>query len=238
MSTLITKLERWDDLSADEREVLEALSLHIRVFEAGAEVVRQGARPVDCCLLLSGFAVRATHLSDGGRQIGAIHIAGDFVDIHSFVLKLMDHSITAVTRCEIALVPHATIRKLCDEFPHLARLFWLTTAVDGAVHREWLAAIGRRSAEGHLAHLICELYLRLKDVALVDGLTFPLPFTQALMADVLGLSAVHVNRTVQKLRGRGLISWEAETLKILHWDRLVELGDFNDTYLSRFKVAR
>jgi CRP-like cAMP-binding protein len=188
--------------------------------------------------LLDGFAARATLLSDGSRQIGAIHVPGDFIDIHSFVLKVMDHSLLAVTRCRVAVVPHTIVRKLADQFPHLARLFWLNTAVDGAIHREWLAALGRRSAEAHFAHLLCELYLRLKDVGLIEGRTYNLPMTQTLMADVLGLSPVHVNRTVQKLRREGLIAWDANTLEILDWDRLVEVGDFDDTYLNRTHEPR
>ncbi|HZY67450.1 MAG TPA: Crp/Fnr family transcriptional regulator [Devosia sp.] len=235
---LIAKFERWDDLAPEEQEALNAITVRNRTYEAGADIVPQGSRPTTCCLLLEGYAARATYLTNGDRQIGAVHVPGDFVDIHSFVLKLMDHSVVAVTRCEVAIVPHATIRELCDRFPHLARLFWLNTAVDGAVHREWLAAMGRRTAEAHFAHLLCEMYLRLKDIGRVNGLTFPFPFTQVLMGDVLGLSAVHVNRTVQKLRGNGLIAWEGGTLEILDWDALVELADFDDTYLNRIREPR
>lgn len=238
ISPLILKFQRWDELAPDEREALEEISLRTKVYEAGEEIVAQESRPSECCLLVDGFAARATYLSDGSRQIGAIHIAGDFVDIHSFVLKVMDHAVFAATTSSVALVPHATIRELCDRFPHLARLFWLNTAVDGAVHREWLAAMGRRSAEAHFGHLICELYVRMKDVGLTRDLSYRLPLTQPLLADVLGLSAVHMNRTVQKLRRGGLISWDGGTLEILDWERLVQLSDFDDTYLGRIREPR
>lgn len=232
-SPIVLKFQRWDELPADEEAALEEISLRTKTYDAGAEIAAQGSRPTECCLLLEGYVGRATLLSDGGRQIGAIHIAGDFVDIHSFVLKKLDHSIFAITRCTVAAVPHSVVRKLSDEFPHLARLLWLNTAVDGAIHREWLAALGRRTAEAHFAHLLCELYLRLKDVKLIEGTTYRLPMTQILMADVLGLSPVHVNRTLQKLRRDGLVEWEASMIEILDWDRLAELADFDDTYLSR-----
>lgn len=238
LNPLVSKFKRWDDLPADEQAALEEISLRTKVFEAGEEIAAQGSRPTECCLLIDGFIGRATLLSDGGRQIGAIHVAGDFVDIHSFMLKVLDHSIFAITNCTVALVPHATVRELADRFPHLARLFWLNTAVDGAIHREWLAALGRRSAEAHFAHLLCELYLRLKDVRLVDGTTYRFPVTQILLADVLGLSAVHVNRTLQKLRREGLVEWQGSTVEILSWDRLVELADFDDTYLNRIREPR
>lgn len=237
-SPLVRKFLRWDDLGPDEQDALEALSLPTRVYHAGAEIVAQGSRPNECCLLLEGFAARATLLSNGSRQIGAIHIAGDLIDIQSFVLKVMDHQIIALSNCRVAVIRHAIIGQLAERFPHLARLFWLNTAIDAAISREWLAALGRRNAEGHMAHLICELYLRLQDVGLAHDLSCGLPITQAVLADALGLTAVHVNRTLQTLRKEGLIVWEGGTVTIPNWDRLVRTADFDDTYLSRTREPR
>src|SRR5690606_13153704 len=110
------------------------------------DIVREGDRPKDSCLLLDGFAARYKMMADGRRQITAIHMAGDFVDLHSFILKIMDHGILALSACRVAYVPHATLQRITETHPHLTRLLWLNTLMDGATHREWLAAMGRRSA--------------------------------------------------------------------------------------------
>ena len=135
----------------------------------------------------------------------AIHVVGDFVDLHSFVLKTMDHSVGALTRCRVALVPHEFLQGVTERLPHLTRLLWLDTLVDAATHREWIVGMGRRSALEQLAHLICELYVRLEVLGQVDGATFDLPLTQTDLGDALGLSLVHINRTVRELREAGLL---------------------------------
>jgi CRP-like cAMP-binding protein len=229
---LILKLEQRDQLSDDEKRALENAIARVRVVEADEDIVREGDRPSDCSLLLDGFAARYKIFSNGRRQITAIHIPGDFVDLHSFLLKTMDHGVLALTTCRIASVPHATIEKITDEYPHLTRLLWLNTLIDGAIHREWLNVMGRLSATAHMAHLICELFLRLKSVGRVEGDTIQLPLTQAELGDTLGLSTVHVNRVLQDLRKEGLIRWQGEALTILDWERLKGVGEFTPTYLN------
>jgi CRP-like cAMP-binding protein len=171
-------------------------------------------------------------LSTGRRQITDFHVVGDFVDLHSFLLKTMDHGILALTQCRVGLVPHTTLTEITEKYPHLARLLWLNTLIDSAVHREWLTAMGRRPANGHLAHLICELFLRLKIVGQADNGTIQLPITQAELGDALGLSTVHVNRVLQSLRADGLVRWQGSSLTILDWDRLQEVAEFTPTYLN------
>ncbi len=229
---LILKLETYDRLSDDEKKVLENAVARIRVVEADDDVLREGDRPAESSLLLEGFAARYKIVSNGRRQISALHVAGDFIDLHSFLLKTMDHGVVALTNCRIALVPHATLEKISDEYPHLTRLLWLNTLIDGAIHREWLTAMGRLSATAHMAHLICELYLRLKVIGRADGDTIQLPVTQAELGDTLGLSTVHVNRVLQELRKEGLIRFQGDALTILDWDRLKKVGEFTSTYLS------
>jgi CRP-like cAMP-binding protein len=232
VSPLIRKLEQRDRVSDEEKQVLENLIAKVREVGADEDIIKEGDRPGESCLLLEGFAARYKVLSTGRRQITDFHVVGDFVDLHSFLLKTMDHGILALTQCRVGLVPHATLTEITEKYPHLARLLWLNTLIDSAVHREWLTAMGRRPANGHLAHLICELFLRLKIVGQADNGTIQLPITQAELGDALGLSTVHVNRVLQSLRADGLVRWQGSSLTILDWDRLQEVAEFTPTYLN------
>ncbi|MXQ11902.1 Crp/Fnr family transcriptional regulator [Microvirga makkahensis] len=229
---LLLKLEQHDRLSDEEKRVLENAISRIRVVEADEDIVHEGDHPSESNLLLDGFAARYKIFSNGRRQITAIHVPGDFVDLHSFLLRAMDHGVLALTPCRIAVVPHTMLERITAEHPHLTRLLWLNTLVDGAIHREWLTAMGRLSATAHMAHFICELFLRLNAVGRTDGDTIQLPLTQAELGDTLGLSTVHVNRVLQELRKEGLIRWQGDALTILDWERLKTVGEFTPTYLN------
>lgn len=231
LQALVTKLERRDQLSAEERRVLEGTVARVREVKADEDIVREGDEPSESSVMLDGFSARYKILSNGRRQITALHVLGDFVDLHSFLLGKMDHGVVALTPCRVGVVPHEELRAITERYPHLTRLLWLSTLIDGAIHREWLVAMGRRSALGHTAHLICELFLRLQAVGQVDGNTMQLPITQAELGDTLGISTVHVNRVVQELRNQGLITWRGEKLTIDNWDGLRNAAEFDPTYL-------
>lgn len=229
---LVVKLSRRDGLTVHEREILEQSTSAIATYKPDEDVVREGDTADNSCLILEGWAIRAKSLADGRRQITAFHIPGDFVDLHSFLLKPMDHTVTALGPCKMALVPHSQLRKISEEHPHLTRMLWLSTLIDAAIHREWLVAIGRLSAAAALAHLLCELYLRLEAVGRAIDYRFDFPATQVVLADALGLSTVHVNRIVQELRRDGLVAWRGQTVTLKSWDGLVNLAEFDPTYLN------
>ena len=235
---LVLKLEQRDRLSDHEKRVLEASVVRVREVRADEDIIREGDRPLESSLLLDGFAARYKVLSNGRRQITALHVLGDFVDLHSFLLKTMDHGVLALTPCRVGLVPHAAVEKITEEHPHLARLLWLGTLIDGAIHREWLTAMGRRSATAHMAHLVCELFVRLGAVGRVQNSTIQLPITQSELGDTLGLSTVHVNRVLQELRKDGLIRTRGNELTVLDWERLQALAEFTPIYLSIQKERR
>jgi CRP-like cAMP-binding protein len=218
--------------------VLEASVARVREIRADEDIVREGDRPTESNLLFEGFAARYKVLSNGRRQITAIHVTGDFVDLHSFLLKTMDHGILALTPCRLAVIPHAALERITEEHAHLTRLLWLSTLIDGAIHRQWLTGMGRLSATAHMAHLICELYLRLKSVGQIRDDSFPLPITQSELGDTLGLSTVHVNRVLQELRKEGLIRLRGNTLTILDLDRLQKVAEFTPTYLNLHNERR
>lgn len=238
LETLFLNLAQHDDVSPEERAAIAATFTHERSFSTGQDIVDAGSRPTHSSLLVEGIAARYKLLADGSRQITALQVSGDFVDLHAFLLKVMDHGIVAMTPCRIAYSDHGALRSITERSPHLARLLWLDTLVDGAVHREWIVAMGRRSKKSHLAHLLCELYVRLKTVNRTSGMSFQLPLSQAAMADVLGLSVVHMNRVIQTLRRERLISWTNQAVTILDWPRLVQMAEFDQTYLSMHKEPR
>lgn len=229
---LIAKFGDGDRLTDAERARIEAMSSSTRVLEPGEDIVKEGATPENSCLLIEGWSTRSKSLSDGRRQITAFHIAGDFVDLHSFLLKPMDHTVTALTRCTLAIVPHAALMKVTEEEPRLTRVFWLNTLIDAAIQREWMVALGRLPAAGRLARLICELYLRLEMVGLTRDLGFDFPITQTGLADALGISGVHVNRTIQELRRADLVAWAGGRVTIKDFDGLKDVAEFDPTYLN------
>jgi CRP-like cAMP-binding protein len=229
---IILKLERFGPLSDRDKSAMLAAVRRTREVAGDSDIVSDGDRPIHSCLLTRGFAARYKVLPNGKRQITAIHVAGDFVDLHSFLLKRMDHGVVALTACTVDEVPHAALERITEALPQLTRILWLSTLVDGAIHREWIVCLGRRSAHAHCAHLLCELLLRLEVVGLAEHGRFVFPITQEELADALGISAVHVNRTLQDLRAEGLITWIGDTVTVLDRVRLAQVAQFDATYLN------
>lgn len=228
----LLNLGQRDHLSPEEVGIVEQLSTRRRRFAAKSDIVCEGDKPQDSCLLLSGFAARYNVLENGRRQITAVHIAGEFVDLHSLLLAEMDHSVLALNDCEIALVSHEILRDLTHTHPHLTRMFWTMTIIDAAVYRQWLVAAGRLSAVAQIGHFLCELYVRLNVVELAGDHTFRLPMSQSDLGDAMGLSLVHVNRTLQELRRDGYIEWQGDQVKILDWAGLKKVSEFDPVYLN------
>ena len=238
IAPLVATLEQRDHLSAEEKQKLGKLGWRLRDFTRGSEIVADHSRPTESCLLVSGFAARTVILHSGARQITAVHIAGDFVDLHGMFLEVMDHSVAALTDCRVAFVDHASLRKLSVDSPRLWRLLSVTLAVDAAIQRAWMVGLGRRNPLSHLANLLCELYLRLRVVGIADHDSFEFRVAQSDIADMLGLSVVHTNRTLKDLRASGAISWNAGRVHILNWDTLAGFAEFDPTYLNLPPEAR
>lgn len=235
LDLLVRKFERRDDISAAQREAIRSLPVQLRQVRAGESIASEGDRQTASLLLASGFAARFSLMRDGGRQFTELGLPGDFMDLHSLVMKRMDHGVLALADCELAAIPHEALRDLTAQDPHLARLLWLETVVDAAIHRVWMVGLGRRDALSRMAHLFCETQVRLDAVGLAGGLSFDFPLSQTELADVLGLSAVHVNRTLMALRSSGLIDWREGRVTLNDWARLVRLADFDPLYLRLWK---
>jgi CRP-like cAMP-binding protein len=230
-SLLIRKLETIADLSDEERQAILELPVTVRDLRADQDIVRDQDRPSQCCLILTGFACRYKMTPAGKRQIFSFHIPGDIPDMQSIHLSVMDHSLGTLTASKVAFIPHEHVRALNRRCPRIADMFWRDTLIDAAVFREWMAGLGRRDALARMAHLLCELFLRFKAVGLANGQGFELPLTQAELADALGLSTVHVNRTIQELRGKNLIVLRGGSVTVSDWEALKAAGEFDPTYL-------
>lgn len=226
-------LQLRDDLSARDLELLREIPTTVRTFESGEEVVSVGPH-TRSCLMVRGLTGRVNRI-DGkpnARAITALHVPGDFVDLHAFVLKELNHSVVAFGQVEVEFVEHAELVRMTESFPHLTRLFWMTTAIDASIHRQWLFASSVLRSSAHLAHLLCEMYLRMEMVGIARDYTMTLPLLQRELADILGYSPIHINRAVRDLRDRKLVRWQGSEVEILAWQGLAQLARFDPTYIE------
>lgn len=234
----LKKLRIRDDISSEEEAAIRGAILEVREAEADTTVVRQGRELHESLLLLDGWMARTTSMANGQQHISELQFRGDFVDLHGFTLKKLDHNVIAITACRYAVFPHQKLRAMLAQHPHLTRVYWLMTNIDAAIHREWTVSLGRRSAAARLAHLFCEIRERLSIVGHVDNDSYELPLTQQELGDCLGLTSVHVNRTLQGLRRQRLIKVESGRATILDLPALKTLGEFEDDYLNLEKRPR
>jgi CRP-like cAMP-binding protein len=231
-NVLIRKLEKRDHLSDDERAVLQGFGEHVREFQANEELVGEGDRPWESKLLLEGFVARFKALGDGRRQITALHVPGDFVDLHSFLLKRMDHGIVALTPCIVAPVSHDKLQDVTETHAHLTRMLWLSTLLDAALQRQWIVMLARHDPRYQLAHILCELYLRLQAVDLIDESAFRCGIAEGQFCDMLGGSTADIGPIFEELQASGLVTWADEMVVIEDWQRLSERAEFDPTYLN------
>jgi CRP-like cAMP-binding protein len=228
---LIPKLESIFTLTNAERHALETLPMQIMAIKEGQDIVRVGDRPSRSCLILSGFTCTYKMTGDAKRQIHNFYIPGDIPDLQSLHLNLLDNSLATLTPCSVGFITHEALHKLCERHYRIASAFWRETLIDGAVFREWMTNIGQREAYPRIAHLMCEMMVRLRAVGLSNGYDCDWPITQTEIGDAMGITPVHVNRVLKAMRADGLIDLKGDRLNIPDWDRLKKAGDFEQTYL-------
>ncbi len=234
---MLRKLQLWLSLDARDQAAVLALPHALRTLQANDLIVREDDAPTHCCLLLSGFAFRYKVAGNGGRQIFSIHMKGDVIDLHNSILRRADHSVQALTRVEVALIPVQAIRSLAAERPHIGQAMWYETLVDAAILREWTLNVGRRDARARTAHLLCEFALRLEVAGLGTRSHYELPVTQEQLADALALTSVHINRTFKALAEEGLVRRDKRSVHILDFGQLSRIGDFDGRYLHLDRTA-
>ena len=228
---LIRKLEAASELMDEEKASIARLPLLSRTFDKGDDLVRQGDSPKHACLIVDGVVCRQKYLSRGRRQILSLHIPGDMPDLQSLFLDVMDHGLGALTTGRAVFIPHGALRDLIRSSPNAGGALWRDTLIDASIFRQGMVGLGRRTARERLAHLICELAVRLRTLDLVGGPRFQLPLTQADFADAVGLTNVHVNRVLQGLRREGLIRTQGKLVQIADWPALCAAADFDADYL-------
>jgi len=227
----IRKLRIRDALSAEEEAVLRDAVVEVRELPAGKAVVRAGVVMNHSTILFEGLSCRYKDLVDGQRQIMELHVSGDFLDLHSFLLKQLDHNVGSITPVRFGIVPHDKLRAISEGYPHLTRMLWFSTLLDSAVHREKILSVGRRDAMARIGHLLCELYKRLETVGLAEDYRYPLALTQSDLADASGLTSVHVNRMLKKLRDDGLLTFRGNEVVIHDWVELTRRAEWDSGYL-------
>lgn len=218
-------------LSEEELRVIEDSITIVRSIPARQQLTRRGDMVNMSCMLLEGFACRYLDDREGYRQLVSIHVPGDFIDLHGFPLKHLDHDIATLGQCTLAFYDHRVLAEILDTHPRLARWLWFSTLLDAAIHREWIFRMGRLGADGRVAHFFCELNVRLEMVELAENGRFLFSATQADLAEACGITGVHVNRVLRLMRERGLLLFRSGEVEITDLPGLVALAEFDPLYL-------
>lgn len=235
LQLFLNKLRLRSTINADEgRAILSLLGQAVRI-PANRAFVRLGERVDHANLVVEGLVGRFAETREGGRQIMAFHLPGDMANLNSIVAPAAGAALEALAATTILRVPHASLRELTRHHPGIAEAFWLESVVDAAILEAWIVNLGRRDAMTRTAHLICEIACRTGGAR--DGHSFHFPATQLHLADMLGLTAVHVNRMLANLRTNGFIRVSGRRFEILRWQALAKLGEFDPAYLRVGRAA-
>ena len=230
LEAFIAKLRNGARLSADDEAALRSGVDHVRVVEPDVDLVCEGAPSGSVRLVLDGIAFRYKHPRNGRRQIVAFLLAGDMCDLQIPILGVMDHGIRTLTRCHVASISQ-TVVDGWTERPSVIRALWWATLVDEAIMREWIVNLGARPAEERVAHLLVELLYRLRSVGLATDKGYALPLSQEKLGECTGLSAVHVNRVLTRLRKAGLVSFQRHRVALDNLEALRDMAGFDPSYL-------
>ena len=229
--TVLARLQLLGHLSEADKAAVRSIPGQIRLLEPGEAVLREGERPTTSVVVLRGFMHRYSFTAQGARQIHSFYMVNDTPSFEAVPMEMMDNTLAAVTPCEVGVITHPDIMELMDARPNVGKLIWRETLVQGAVVREWLMRNSQMVAPAAMAHLFCEIMTRATVAGIASGDGCELPVTQEHLADALGMSAVHVNRTLMVLRSGGLVEFQQGRLTIPDMSKLVEVAEFDPSYL-------
>lgn len=219
------------NFDSDDRAAILSLPFRLRRLDPGTYLIREGSLPGHCAVLVDGYAFRQKMTGDGSRQILAVCIPGDAVDLQNIFLDISDHSVQMLTQGTIADLERAPLQELVLSRPRVGRAIIQLTLVEASILREWVVNVGRRTARERIAHILCEFAVRLEMRGLISGHGFELPMTQEQLADATGLTSVHVNRVLKGLEADGLICRRRRVVHFVDWRALQDAGDFSRAYL-------
>jgi CRP-like cAMP-binding protein len=228
--SLVKRLRVSADLTEDDERAIRSLPISIR-RASGEQFVSTGDRPSACCLIIDGFVLRSKVVGEGNRQILSFHQPGDIPDLQSLFLHVLDHDLSTMGEAVLGFFPHTPLRKLIRDRPHIGEILWRDTLIEASIFREWICNVGQRPAPERLAHLVLELYTRLKVIGRTEGLSFAFPATQATLGEAIGVTPVHANRVVQELRSQEIVEFHRGIITILNEEKLRALADFDPLYL-------
>lgn len=235
----VLKLENYTRLSEEDRAAaLRLWNERLQKFAARDDVIREGDNPRFVQLVVEGWACRYKHLEDGRRQIVSLFLPGDTCDMNVFILREMDHSIGALTPLSVARISRDLFEEVTLAHPRLLQALWWEALVTTAIQREWSFNLGSRTAFERITHLMCEVFLRLRAAGLAQGRSCEFPLTQTVIADITGLSNVHVSRTFHTIREEGLVEIRKRRLSIPDLDALMAACLFNPNYLHLGREGR
>lgn len=217
-------------LSVEEKDQLEALAEDVTQFESGEVVVKRGDVCNSSNILIEGYMTRSI-TEEGKRYIVGIQVPGDFVDLHGFALKRLDHDLSTLGPAKIAYVPHERLEEVMRDSPHLARLLWFSTLLDAAIHREWILKMEQLKASRRAAHIFCEIWDRLEMVGLGGPRGVRTPLTQADLAEMCGTTSIHMSRALGEMRKAGVAEFRRGDLHVPDRVKLQEYARFDPTYL-------
>jgi CRP-like cAMP-binding protein len=230
-SRLITRLRCVTDISEATERLIALLPVSVRNYAPSDVIVAQGAKASNCVLVLDGFVAREKAANVSDRQIISFYVPGDIPDASTLHLARMDHSLIAIGPVVVGFIPHEALHAAISQSSELLHALWRETLIDAAVLRQWVVNLGQRESVARVAHVLCELTMRLCAVGLLRDASLSIPWTQADVADATGMTAIHANRVIQDLRSRGLVQWEGKHVKILRWEPLVDVAGFSADYL-------
>ncbi len=229
----VQKLSKMTELVPGDVAVLEAATARGRAYAPRQDLIREGDEPGPVFVMLDGWGCRYKILPSGTRQIMAFLMPGDACDLHVNMLEEMDHGIQAISSASVATISRGEMQTIMHDHPSIARAMYVAQLIDEGIMRAWIVSMGRRSSIERVAHLMCELYLRARNIGLVSDGEFALPLSQLVLADALGMTAVHINRVLKELRLSGAMALRRGSLEILDPGKLVQIAGFDENYLHR-----
>jgi CRP-like cAMP-binding protein len=238
LQPFLDRLASHSDLGDNESRAILDLPARPAQIQTNRDFVRLGERVDQACFVVTGLVGRFGQNREGGRQITAVHLPGDIANLSSVVAPEARSALQALWVSTILCVPHEALRGAARRHPAIAEAFWRESAIEAAVLAEWIVNVGRRNAKSRVAHLLCEIASRVEGLGVRVGSTIPFPATQTHIADMLGLTSVHVNRMVQKLKEDGIVAVHSRMIHVLDWERLKKVGDFDPDYLRIAKPAK
>lgn len=229
----IEKLNGFSRLAPNEIKALATATASPRQYAAKHDLIREGDRPGPVFVVLEGWACRYKILPNGSRQILAYLMPGDSCDLHIGLLAEMDHSIQTITPALVATVERVEMDKIMETHRGVAKAMYLGQLIDEGTMRAWITSMGRRASIERVAHLMCELYLRARNVGLTLETRFALPLSQNMLADSLGMTPVHLNRVMKELRKSEAMTLQRGSLIIEDPVKLIRIAGFDENYLHR-----